>query len=218
MTTQITPSKVVRNRHYPSTNASTPTNFNFLQAASAIEDLKMASPVKKLDFGCADKENAPFNADAPAFEDVKIQKPIVEKAAQDTYTPRADGAIVVNGITYYPEGAKKEELAVTVAPGLRPEEADEPLLQENPQRFVLFPIKYHEVSRAMNAFSREVFLNMPNFPYRSGKCTRRPRLLSGRRKRLISRRIFTTGTIDSMTMSDTLFPTFLHSSQPPMEL
>ena len=33
----------------------------------------------------------------------------------------------------------------TVAPTIKPEEADEPLLQENPQRFVLFPIKHHEV-------------------------------------------------------------------------
>jgi ribonucleoside-diphosphate reductase subunit M2 len=155
MTTQVTPSKVVRTRHHPSINASTATNTYLLQAASAIEDLKMSSPVKKLDFGSADKENAPFNADAPAFEEIKIQKPI-EKVAQDTYTPRADGAIVVNGITYYPEGAKKEELAVTVAPGIRPEEADEPLLQENPQRFVLFPIKYHEVSRVFHAFTRKV--------------------------------------------------------------
>lgn len=30
--------------------------------------------------------------------------------------------------------------------GLKPEEADEPLLVENKRRFVLFPIKYHEVS------------------------------------------------------------------------
>jgi ribonucleoside-diphosphate reductase subunit M2 len=119
----------------------------------------MSSPVKKLDFGSADKENASFDADASVFEEVKSQKPIVEKVAQDTYSPRADGAIVVNGITYYPEGAKKEELAVTVAPALRPEEADEPLLQENPQRFVLFPIKYHEVRRVLSAFSRKVFWN-----------------------------------------------------------
>jgi ribonucleoside-diphosphate reductase subunit M2 len=34
----------------------------------------------------------------------------------------------------------------TVAPTIKEEEADEPLLQENPQRFVLFPIKYHDVS------------------------------------------------------------------------
>jgi ribonucleoside-diphosphate reductase subunit M2 len=117
----------------------------------------MGSPVKKLDFGSANKENAPLNANAPVFEEVKILRPIVEKAAQNTYTPRADGAIVVNGVTYYPDAAKKEELAVTVASTLRPEEADEPLLQENPNRFVLFPIKYHEVRRVHNAFSRKVF-------------------------------------------------------------
>jgi len=33
----------------------------------------------------------------------------------------------------------------TTAPTIRPEEAHEPLLQENPGRFVLFPIKYHDV-------------------------------------------------------------------------
>ncbi|KAF2011525.1 hypothetical protein BU24DRAFT_376760 [Aaosphaeria arxii CBS 175.79] len=33
----------------------------------------------------------------------------------------------------------------TTASTIRPEEADEPLLQENPHRFVLFPIKYHDV-------------------------------------------------------------------------
>lgn len=50
----------------------------------------------------------------------------------------------------------EEAKAVTVAPTLRPEEADEPLLQENPNRFVLFPIKYHEVSR-VERVSRKVF-------------------------------------------------------------
>ncbi|RKF55156.1 Ribonucleoside-diphosphate reductase small chain [Erysiphe neolycopersici] len=35
--------------------------------------------------------------------------------------------------------------SINVAPSLKPEEADEPLLQENPNRFVVFPIKYHEI-------------------------------------------------------------------------
>lgn len=39
----------------------------------------------------------------------------------------------------------------TTAPTIKPEEAHEPLLQENPQRFVLFPIKYHDVSRRVDA-------------------------------------------------------------------
>ncbi|KAF2734131.1 ribonucleoside-diphosphate reductase small chain A [Polyplosphaeria fusca] len=38
-------------------------------------------------------------------------------------------------------GAKEPTTAATI----KPEEAYEPLLQENPQRFVLFPIKYHDV-------------------------------------------------------------------------
>ena len=33
----------------------------------------------------------------------------------------------------------------TTASTIKAQEADEPLLQENPQRFVLFPIKYHDV-------------------------------------------------------------------------
>ncbi|KAH8672733.1 ribonucleotide reductase [Tricladium varicosporioides] len=98
MTTQVTPSKA---------------------AASAIEGLKMESPVKKIDFNVAGKENIPFNADAPAFVDTESKKPILEEV--------------------------KTEKAIVVAPTIKPEEADEPLLQENPQRFVLFPIKYHEI-------------------------------------------------------------------------
>ena len=77
------------------------------------------SPAKKLHFDEADKENLPFDAQVPVIE-IETPKPIVEVA-------------------------KKESLPVTVAPTIKPEEADEPLLQVNPQRFVLFPIKYHEV-------------------------------------------------------------------------
>lgn len=86
-------------------------------AASAIRDFKMESPVKKLDFS-AGKENAPIDASSPIPLNIDI-KPIVAEV--------------------------KTEKAVTVAPTLKPEEADEPLLQENPNRFVLFPIKYHEI-------------------------------------------------------------------------
>jgi ribonucleoside-diphosphate reductase subunit M2 len=88
------------------------------------------SPAKKLNFEAVGKENIPFNADAPIVDAIEIKKPIVE-----------------------------EEKAVTaVAPTIKPEEADEPLLQENPQRFVLFPIKYHEVSR-VDALTRKVLSN-----------------------------------------------------------
>lgn len=97
-------------------------NSCLLQAASGIESLKMGdSPAKKLDFGVANKENEPLKGDAPVFDDIEIKKPIVEEV--------------------------KKEITTMIAPTLKPEEADEPLLRENPQRFVLFPIKYHEVSR-----------------------------------------------------------------------
>ena len=81
------------------------------------------SPAKKLNFEAAGKENLPFDANAPIVDDIEIKKPIVEEV-------------------------KIQEKAVVVAPTIKPEESDEPLLQENPQRFVLFPIKYHEVSVA----------------------------------------------------------------------
>lgn len=75
------------------------------------------SPAKKLNFDIADKEN--IKHDAPVVVDLDMKKPQVELV--------------------------KPEAKPAVAPTIKAEEADEPLLQENPQRFVLFPIKYHEV-------------------------------------------------------------------------
>lgn len=81
----------------------------------------MESPVKKLDFN-AGKENAPFDADVDTLSNqIESQKPVAGKPTEE---PKA------------------------IAPTIKPEEADEPLLQENPHRFVMFPIKYHEVSDA----------------------------------------------------------------------
>ncbi|KAI1393428.1 small subunit of ribonucleotide reductase [Hypoxylon trugodes] len=79
------------------------------KAASAMESLKMDSPIKKPDF--SGKENAPAGT---ITDDIEVQK-------QEIKTEPA------------------------VAETIKPEEADEPILQENPQRFVLFPIKYHEI-------------------------------------------------------------------------
>ena len=75
------------------------------------------SSAKKLDFQASNKENAPF--DPPVYDDVDLQKSTID--------------------------ALKEDSKPKVAPTIKEEEADEPLLQENPHRFVLFPIKYHEV-------------------------------------------------------------------------
>lgn len=83
------------------------------------------SPMKKLNFEGVGKENIPFDAGASLDGDIEIKKPVVEQVNVEPV---------------------KVEKAVVVAPTIKAEEADEPLLQENPHRFVLFPIKYHEVS------------------------------------------------------------------------
>ncbi|KAI4118792.1 MAG: hypothetical protein LQ345_001185 [Seirophora villosa] len=91
------------------------------QAASAVENLKMLdSPAKKLNFDIANKENIMHGVPIVDKDlDLDLKKPQVELV--------------------------KLEEKPAVAPGIKPEEANEPLLQENPQRFVLFPIKYHEI-------------------------------------------------------------------------
>lgn len=53
-------------------------------------------------------------------------------------------AVPIKGIPDLPDVQEKKEEA-SVAPSIKEDEAEEPILQENPHRFVLFPIKYHEV-------------------------------------------------------------------------
>ena len=101
-------------------------NTRLSQAASAIENFKIESPVKKLDFGAADKENQPIDAG-------------VTDLAKSMDAKQADKPIAL-------EVAKQEE--APKAPGLSAEELEEPILKENPHRFVLFPIQYHEVRDA----------------------------------------------------------------------
>lgn len=97
----------------------------------------MESPVKKLNLKPEDKENQPGLAD-PSVESVA--------AAMDAKEAEAAKEAAV-AAKPQPEEAPKP----AVAPTIKPEELDEPLLQENPQRFVLFPIKYHEVRDALMA-------------------------------------------------------------------
>src|SRR5271154_1148796 len=73
------------------------------------------------------------------------------------------------------------------------EEDDEPLLVENNKRFVLFPIKYHEV----HLLTRNSVLYV-----RFGKCTRKQKLLSGLLKKSIYQKIFMIGNIVLTTMND----------------
>ncbi|CRK48189.1 hypothetical protein BN1723_001446 [Verticillium longisporum] len=92
------------------------------QAASAIESFNIESPVKKLDFNTANKENhAGSEVDCLVKSMDEQAKPIAIEAKRE------------------------EEDKAVVAPGIKDFEADEPLLRENGQRFVLFPIKYHEI-------------------------------------------------------------------------
>ena len=72
------------------------------------------SPVKKINFDVAGKENA---LEPTTTTDSELKKPVVEAAKP------------------------KEKAAMTIAE----QEADEPLLMENPRRYVLFPLQYTEV-------------------------------------------------------------------------
>lgn len=81
----------------------------------------MESPVKKLDLGVSNKEN----------------EPNVATIAQEIDAKHVAAKEVI----------KQEEEQAQI-PGLRPDELEEPILRENPQRFVLFPIQYHEVRDA----------------------------------------------------------------------
>jgi ribonucleoside-diphosphate reductase subunit M2 len=83
------------------------------------------SPAKR-DFSAMDKENIPAALSASSSEEISETKKSIVEIVKPVETPK-------------------------VAPGIMAQEADEPLLQENPHRFVLFPIKYHEVRAKISA-------------------------------------------------------------------
>lgn len=85
------------------------------RTASALEDLKMNDSPIKKLNLGTGKENLSVES-ATTEAIVEVQKPTV----------------------------KEVDLSL-VASTIKPEEMDEPLLRANPQRFVLFPIKYHEI-------------------------------------------------------------------------
>ena len=95
----------------------------------------MESPVKKLELQSeANKEN------------------LDERYASDEL------AIPIKGIPEMPE-EPEQAAEPSVVSTLNEEEAKEPILQENPQRFVLFPIKYHEVWTFSRASRRDKHAN-----------------------------------------------------------
>ncbi len=101
------------------TGTSIKADLRSTQAASGLDNLKMAdSPLKKINYDAVGKEN--IKQDTPVVEDIDLKKPCLDLVKEDVRK-------------------------AVVAPTIKLEEAHEPLLQENPQRFVLFPIRYHEV-------------------------------------------------------------------------
>jgi ribonucleoside-diphosphate reductase subunit M2 len=76
------------------------------------------SPVKKLDFNLEDKENMPATVEPTiASEPELLKKPVTEIAISEPPRPKT----------------------------IKELEAEEPILKENPHRFVLFPLQYHEI-------------------------------------------------------------------------
>lgn len=75
------------------------------------------SPAKKLDFEFLGKENV--LVEIPVVDDMDLKKPQLDLV--------------------------KTEEKPSVALSIKVMEAEEPILKENPHRFVMFPIKYHEV-------------------------------------------------------------------------
>ena len=94
------------------------------------------SPVKKLKFKpSADKENVSQDIVPVALE---LKKPLPSTT----------------------DVALEKPEALKVAPTIKEDESDEPLLQENPHRFVLFPIRYNEV-RVFPRVTRKVLGPLP---------------------------------------------------------
>ena len=76
--------------------------------------------MKKIDLGAVGKEN--FAQDLALYSRDYSTKPLAGELVK-----------------------KEDKRKPARADNIKLEEAHEPLLQENPHRFVLFPIKYHEV-------------------------------------------------------------------------
>lgn len=85
----------------------------------------------------------PSKKAASAIESLKMSDSPAKKL---NFAPE-DKENVYKPIVGIPEFDVKDDTPAkpTTAPTIKAEEAHEPLLQENPQRFVLFPIKYHDI-------------------------------------------------------------------------
>jgi ribonucleoside-diphosphate reductase subunit M2 len=76
--------------------------------------------------------------------------PVKKLDFQSVGKENAPASVKVTGASFEKPTEKALE-APKAAPTIKELEATEPLLQENPHRFVMFPIKYHEVSHVADA-------------------------------------------------------------------
>lgn len=92
---------------------------------------------------------------------VKMQKLVTEENKEnvDAKYESCEIAVPIKGIPELPEVPVKDTETLPVAATIKEDEAIEPILQENPNRFVLFPIKYHEVRHATRP--RAPFIHPP---------------------------------------------------------
>ncbi|KAL1387679.1 ribonucleoside-diphosphate reductase-like protein subunit M2 [Phyllosticta capitalensis] len=93
-------------------------------------------------------QQTPSKKAAAAVEALSMNDSIPKQP--DFASPDYDDSVArpIVGIPDLPDQAEEEdneEGHPSVAATIKKEEAHEPLLQENPHRFVLFPIKYHEI-------------------------------------------------------------------------
>lgn len=128
----ITPSKKVRILFVPGNIWTNLANAS-LQAAEALDNFNIESPMKQPLFTAASEE-------------------------KENIVSGVEVAVPVKGIPMADDLPEPEAPKPSAAPGLKGDEVYEPILQENPNRFVLFPIKYHEVSSTRLTRTRRVKL------------------------------------------------------------
>ncbi|KAK4992206.1 Ribonucleotide-diphosphate reductase (RNR), small subunit [Elasticomyces elasticus] len=86
----------------------------------------------------------PSKRAAADIEALKMESPLKQPIFFSEEKENVEVAVPIKGLPELDE--LPEPVAPSVAPTINDDEAVEPILQENGQRFVLFPIKYHEAS------------------------------------------------------------------------
>ncbi|KAK4992350.1 Ribonucleotide-diphosphate reductase (RNR), small subunit [Elasticomyces elasticus] len=85
----------------------------------------------------------PSKRAAAGMEALKMESPLKQPIFFSEEKENVEVAVPIKGLPELDE--LPEPAAPSVAPTINDDEAVEPILQENGQRFVLFPIKYHEI-------------------------------------------------------------------------